>query len=107
MGLFKQLYKSTRLSHLLLGIVALCAFSSVCTASNPNETKLTSVQQVVPFYQLVSKKLVISKKLHHSYPLKSAFNRYSQAVTLIEFFVKKYQFLEMSGNPIRAGPSIL
>ncbi len=104
MGLFKQLYKSTRLSHLLLGIVAFCVLSSVYNASAQNESKLTNIQQVVPFYQLVSKKVVTNKTLHHSYLVKSVFNPSSQAVILIEFFAKKYQFFEVSINPIRAGP---
>ncbi len=107
MGLFKHIYKSTRFSHLLLGIVAFCAFSSVYGSANQSETKSISVQQTAHFYQLAHQHSVLRQTLQHFYPSKTKFSLGLQAVTFIPFFVKKYQHLETKANPIRAGPTFL
>ncbi|MDP8051328.1 secA translation cis-regulator SecM [Pasteurella atlantica] len=108
MGLFKHIYKSTRLSHLLLGIVAICVLPSIQTVSSDNQTKSISIQQVIPFYQFASNKRSVStKNLQHFSQLRNKFIQRLQAVTLIAFFAKKYQFIEIEANPIRAGPVFL
>ncbi len=106
MGLFKHIYKSTRLPHLLLGIVAIFALPSIQANASDSQTKSVSIQQVIPFYQFASnKRSVLTKNLQHSNQSQNKFTQRLRAVTLIAFFAKKYQFIEIEANPIRAGPT--
>ncbi|MDP8163028.1 secA translation cis-regulator SecM [Pasteurella skyensis] len=104
MGLFRQIYKSTRLSHLLLGIVAICALPSIDANASESGSRPISVQQVIPFYQLANKRLVVTKNLQYFCQSQEQSTVRLQAVTSIEFFAKNYQLNEVTANPIRAGP---
>ncbi len=107
MGLFKHIHKSSRLSRLLLGIVAICSLPITPINANESEIKSANVQQITSFYQLANKRLVLRQQLQHFYPSETKFNFGLQTVTFSPFFAKKYQSLKTKANPIRAGPTFL
>ncbi len=107
MGLFKHIHKSSRLSRLLLGIVAICSLPMTPVSANEGEIKSVSVQQITSFYQLASKRLTLRQHLPHFYPSDTKFNFTLHKVTLTPCFIKIYDFFEIKENPIRAGPTLL
>ncbi|OOH90555.1 hypothetical protein BMT54_04565 [Pasteurellaceae bacterium 15-036681] len=104
MQFFRPRHKSTFLSQILLGVLAIFALPSVYGATNENDQASIVNQQVLTLSDLSAVTKADIEQAHLLQLEKPHVNAQKQAVVFTEFFTPLYAFESIAIPPIRAGP---